>query len=258
MKSKIFLNICLFLTLQLLSVFTSGKLFGQEYNYDDFEIKNRRYGFGVGFNPFLIQHDFNDLNSKLKFSGNKELSGKNLFTLGGAFYIYTGFLPDFRIGGYWSEGSKESSSTESVITREFEYNYNFWGISFDYAYPAAKRLSLVGGIMLGKGTQEYVFSNRIHNSISWEDVWLDEKFFPTTVSDKKTTLNSQFFVYSPFVMVEYAIWDFLAIRAGAGYMGSVKTDLNYEDFYSVSGAPNSIRINNFYFQFGILTGLFMD
>lgn len=255
MKIRLFARYQILLALVGFLSFANNFLYSQEYNHDDYELKIRRYGFGIGFNPFYITHNFDDLNNKLLLSGNEKISGNNLFTLGGAFYVYTGFVPNLRIGGFWSEAEKSSSKTHPAYLSGFDYRYSFWGISAEYAYPIAKRTSLVGGVMLGKGIQEYDLTKKYNSSIDWDALWASGN---AQTIDYKLNLNSRFLIYSPFIMVEYSIWDFLAIRAGGGYMGSVKTDLNYETFYSVSGTPSSLRINNFYFQFGILTGLFMD
>jgi hypothetical protein len=256
MKSVFCLRISMFLAIIQLMSSANNYLFSQENSYDDYEVKNRRYGFGIGFNPFYIKHDFKDLNDVLVLSGNEKLSSNDLLTLGGSFFTYIGFLPNCRISGYWSAADKSSSKNNSTVDQEFDYKYSFWGISFDYALPAAKRLSLVGGVMLGKGSQEYNITYKYNNSTTWNEIWNPSG--GKMVYDRTTSLSSSFFIYSPYILVEYAVWDFLAIRAGGGYMGSVKTDLNYEDFYTVTSTPSSLRINNFYFQFGILAGLFMD
>jgi hypothetical protein len=256
MKSKFYLRICIILAMIQFMSFANTYLYSQEYNPGDYEVKNRRYGFGIGFNPFYIKHDFKDLNDALVLSGNEKLSSNDLITLGGSFFTYVGFLPNFRLGGYWSAADKSSSKSSSILSQEFDYKYSFWGISCDYAYPAARRLSIVGGVMLGKGSQEYNITYKYNSSVTWDEIWRPSG--GKMSYDRTTSLSSSFFVYSPYVLVEYSVWDFLAIRAGGGYMGSVKTDLNYENFYSVSSTPSSLRINNFYFQFGILAGLFMD
>jgi hypothetical protein len=256
MNSKFYFKFYVILAIFSLLIIANDKLYSQEYNDDDYQVKNRRYGFGIGFNPFYIKHDFKDLNDALILSGNEKLSSNNIITLGGSFFTYIGFLPNLRIGGYWSSADKSSSNNSSIFNQSFDYKYSFWGISCDYAYPAAKRLSIIGGVMLGKGSQEYDISYKYNKSTTWDEIWRPSGGI--MAYDHITSLSSSFFLYSPYVMFEYAVWDFLALRAGGGYMGSVKTDLNYENFYSVSSAPSSLRINNFYFQFGILAGLFMD
>ena len=230
------------------------ELYSQEYDYNDYEIKNPRYGFGIGFNPFYILHDFSDVNQKLSISGYNKLSKDNIISYGGSFYIYTGFVQNLRVGGFWSQADKNSSKKDNNLIKDFDYNFSFWAVNVDYALPLAKRLSLVFGSFFGKGTQNYDISEKYNNDIDWEELWNSS----SRVIDNKTNLNSSFFIFSPYVLLEYALLDFLMIRIGGGYIGSAKTDLNYENFYPVKNVPSSLRINDFYFQFGILTGLFME
>jgi hypothetical protein len=232
-------------------------LISQKKDEDDVNVKYRRYGFGLGYNPLMIFQNFEEINFQLKKAGLGELTPNGMYNHAFQLYSYSGFLSNFRVGLIWSAGTRSVKADFQDVTRQYEYNLDFWAVSFDYAYPVLRRSSIALGCLLGRGTQEQIFTQNNKNTISWEDFWSNFNK-GQAVSNYRNNLNSAFFLFSPYLSFEYGVSDFIAVRATGGYLGSVKSSLELENFFEIKDIPSKVSINNLYFQVGILFGIFMD
>jgi hypothetical protein len=238
------------------SVF-SINIFAQEKNEENYQVKYRRYGFGLGYNPILLFFDFKDINSQLKKVKMDELSGNNLLNHSGVLYFYTGFFPNFRIGGIWSLGEKGCERKCLCHDKNYDFNLDFWAISFDYICPIAKQTSAVFGCFIGKGDIQQTFSQSSSEPGTWESFW-EEFQIGYFLNDYKLSLKSSFFIFSPHISIDYGINDFITLMAGTGYLGSIKSKTKLEDFHEINNVPSTLQLKNFYINIGLQVCIFMD
>lgn len=189
-----------------------------------------------------------------------------LFMSGGHGFTGIPWVKNLRIGVFGLGGSIETELEDRVAATgpdsEFEQSQNhdftvsMFGFSVHYGWVPIKNLAILGGVNAGWGDMNYEYRTNI-NEFDWEnmDKWRD-------ISNRRgvTRLENDFFFATPDIQIEYALTNFLMIRARAGYnltfgqgeewtmnangtMNNVPTDIKSDGF--VAGAGIFIGLINF-------------
>jgi len=232
--------------------------FAQEEPIPPKRSRTIKVGLFGGFTPGVLFPDVAPINSFLTAGHAAPLSDNGVFLYGGGGAAYIMLLPNVRVGGMGMSGSIKSTSLDGAgVRRDAELNVGYGGITVEYVIPIVERLDVAVGVMMGWGGIDITLrqSNGAANTWEGEQTYLGTGLGapPNNVT---RILNGSFFVYVPSAYIEYSLLNWLAVRAGASYVGMAAPSWKVDNNYDLLGVPSNVSGRGFMINAGILIGTF--
>jgi hypothetical protein len=253
----------LLLPLALLALTLPALAQGNEDDYDFSEIPVEEeeipyIGVGGGYQLQMVLLNLDELNALVGSLGIPEFSG-GLFMHGGGGWTAIGIVPNLRVGVFGGGGSKEQSAEDTTgggTRRSLQFINGFTAALIDYAITPFARFTIAPGVMLGGGSTTVEFTQ------TRDDVSYGSLFAPSpaggTASNHQASMTRTYVHLVPMINLEYALTQFILLRAGGGYslsFGDTWTDRHGTDIASV---PEKLNANGPTFQVGVFLGLFQQ
>lgn len=235
----------------LLSLFATSALLGQESRYFD-----APFGGGGGFTPGFIFPNLDPLNDVLP-ADFPRLTGKAIFTTGGAGFFYIGLVKFLRIGGSGFGGSTSElvqSSTDN-FRREVIYSIGGGGLTIEYTLPFVRSFGISIGTAIGGGNiQAEIYKNK--GEFSWNDLTGEFGNSQTQTENISRTISGSYWLISPMINFDIPLYRFVSLRVGAGYQLSLGESWTIENDQTLKNVPSDFNGNSYFIQTGIFLGFF--
>lgn len=181
----------------------------------------------VGMLSFMNFDELNTLNGRLGFSADDDFKGPLLMHGGGGWTVI-GLIPNLRLGVYGAGGSTSKSRTVAIngvdYNRAVRFDVGFTAAHIDYAIPLLRGFAVVPGVMVGSGSNTYKIVQTQTAGANIENFLGGYSGFPPSggsstpfADNRSSTMERSFLFVYPAVNLEYAITQFVMIRAGGGY-----------------------------------------
>lgn len=224
-------------------------------------------GMGPGITPMAIFMDLDPLNAVSTELQLPEFEGPLLLWSG--MLVVTPFqLQGGRIGGFGAIGYHKQSrdmilaATGDTVTRTLRFGVRFMaGLVAEYAWPVSRRLTILPGLVAGRGSAALELTQSHKGSELFGNV-IDDSLFNVSGSDLRNPnraarmLHTNWFV-QPAVAVEYTLSGMMMLRASGGYHLGFGGDWEDEGGTLYQSVPD-ISLNAPFAQIGIFFGLFMQ
>lgn len=214
--------------------------FGQERTYVD-----APFGGGGGYFGGWMFPKSNDL---LKKIGLPDIDKDGLYISGGGGFIYIGFVPGVRVGGYGFGGSTSVKSG----TSEAIYGVSGGALTIEYTLPFIRFAGVSIGTSIGGGTVTIDKYNN-NGSYNYEDIFKDQS---PALNTYHKTLSRGYFYLAPQLNIDYPVYRFINVRLGAGYQFTFGSDWKIDNDVKISNLPDKLNSDAFYLQLGVYVGLF--
>lgn len=253
-------NILSILLLMMLSVVV---LFSQEEQQQEEEILppkrsvSAKIGGAGGFTSSLLFFDVAPINEILRNTNSAEIGSKFIPLYGGQGYGYIMFIKNFRVGGMGMSGTVKTKSLFGSTRRDVEVTVGYGGVTVEYVVPVFSRLDITVGTLLGGGGMDIKITRDEGNAKVWDDLWNEFGTNAFPVTDYSRTLSGSFFIYLPSVNFEFAVLQWLGVRAGVSYLGMSSGSWKLDDKHDVYGVPSSINGKGWMINGGVFLGTFV-
>src|SRR5262249_18283713 len=125
-----------------------------------------------------------------------------------------------------------------------------------YTIPVVPRLDVSLGLMLGGGNLTFKNNRDYGFGKQWDQAW--NQFGSTQPADEYTVkLSGSYFIYQPTLNVEFAVFRWLGIRAGAAYNAMSGGSWKQDDKYDLYGVPSDVNAKGWMLNGGIFAGFFL-
>jgi hypothetical protein len=241
---------------------------GAEDDYDFSEIPVEEeeipyIGVGGGYQLVMTLMNLDELNARVAVPlGLPEFSGQ-FFMHGGGGWTAIGIIPNVRLGVFGGGGSKEVSMDSGDYHRSLRFSSGYTGALIDYAITPFSKFTIAPGVMIGGAgiALEYAQTHSDGDSATF-----DRLFDPPSLGGTSNNANRQmaiernYFFWQPMLNLEYALTQFILVRAGGGYMFSTgkKTDWTDRHAVDVTQVPEGINADGVTLQLGVFIGLFQQ
>lgn len=253
---KIYLTIAVLLLFSLNINAQDDRLDDFSFDQEPLQTESTPYfavGGGVTINFGLLNYD--EANKVLKtFIPGKEFTG-NLTQIGGEGFTGLIYINNLRATFFSYGGSKSESTSLQINNKNYNRNFNLstgmWGASFDYAIVPTKKLAILPGIAIGRATLT-MDAYQSEGDFQWNNFkpeLNDPNIFRHQVEGVSWNIKPQ-------INIEYALANFMMIRAGIGYNIGFAYDWKYNSDTPVQNVPNEVNANGLTVQTGIFFGLF--
>jgi len=195
-----------------------------EYDFSDIPVDEEELpyiGVGGGYNLLISFMNFDEINT---LGGRFNLDGMKgqLFMHGGGGWTAIGIIPNVRLGVYGGGGSKSVSRTltvgDSSYVRTLQFSSGYTAAHLDYAIPIAGSFTIAPGVMVGGGGQTVKLTQTHEGGASYSSLFDVDAFQGAALGRDRTALTSRGNIFLfPVVNFEYALTQFIMIRAGGGY-----------------------------------------
>jgi hypothetical protein len=232
---------------------------GDKFSFDDIPVDDARQYYvavGGGYLGMLAFMKFDELNKLSDSLGLPGFDGQ-LFMNGGGGVISLLIIPNVRLGVFGLGGSRVVKGDVTVGGEKFKRSLRFTSsmtaVQFDYAIRLFRSVTVLPGVMLGAGSYTLETTQSRPDSVSFNSL-----FGGGTQGNSNSRISTSHFFYYPAVNVEWAITQFVMIRAGVGYHGTAAEGVWADgNDVPVSGVP-AINANGLRLQFGAFIGLFQN
>jgi hypothetical protein len=244
------------------AIIASASLFaqGEEFDFDDIPVDEARQYYvavGGGYLGMLTFMNFDELNKVSNSLGLSNFEGQ-LFINGGGGLISLLVIPNLRLGVFGAGGSRVMEGDTTIGTERFRRNLRFSSVvtaaQIDYAFRLTRSLTVLPGVMIGAGSNSLEMNQSQSEGISFVNT-----FQPGNQSGNNSArISRSYLFYYPALNLEYALTQFVMIRAGVGYSGSAAPG-NWKDGngLDVQNVPE-IKSDGLSLQFGLFVGLFQN
>jgi len=213
------------------------------------------FGGGIGYVPAWYIPNVNPVNVQLSQIGMPELSTSGFYSSGIAGFLYLGFVKDLRIEGIGFGGNLSASQTIDNINREVVYSLSGGGVTIEYTLPFIKNIGVSVGAVIGAGSLELDLYRNSGN-FSWGGMWDELNESNQTSDDYYGKLRNHYWMFTPTINLDYAIYRFVLIRLGVGYQLAFADEWTADNDQPVSNIPSDLNSNSFFIQSGIFVGFF--
>jgi hypothetical protein len=176
----------------------------------------------------------------LKLSGPMQLSG-------GQGVTGIPWIKNLRIGVLGYGGSLESDIvTENDIDYQAKLTASMFGFSVHYGYVPFRGFAILGGVNAGWGDVRYETYATVKDALSEFDMH----------NGGTNRLQKDYFFVMPNIQLEYALANFIVLRADASYNLTVGQDENWT--YNANGTNTvnpDFNLNGLKVGFGVMVGL---
>lgn len=235
----------------IISLIVSAAAFAQESRYFD-----APFGGGGGFTPGLIFPNLDPLNKVLP-GDFPRLTGKAVFTTGGAGFFYIGLIKFLRVGGGGFGGSTSEivESPTDNYRREVRYSIGGGGLTLEYTIPFVRNFGIsVGAMIGGGGIKAEIYKNK--GEFSWNDLTGEFGSPPSQTDDVSRTISGSYWLITPMINFDIPVYRFVSIRVGGGYQLSLGESWKIENDQELKDVPSDFNGNSFFIQTGIFLGFF--
>jgi hypothetical protein len=228
---------------------------GERFTFDDIPVDDARQYYvavGGGYLGMLAFMDFEELNKVNTSLGIPGFDGQLYFNGGGG-VISLLIVPNVRMGVFGLGGSRIVTGDVGGFKRSVRFSSSLTGAQFDYAIRLLRSVTVLPGVMIGAGNYNLEMTQSQPNGVSFDTLFSNNQ--QGNISSRIST--GHFFFY-PAVNIEWAITQFVMIRAGVGYHGTAAEGLWTDgNDMTVSNVP-AINANGLRLQFGAFIGLFQN
>ncbi len=263
-RGRLIFTLLLLLTgVSQLALAQPGDDFELDYNFDSIPVDDYRdvnyIGFGGGYLGMYSLLNYDELNTVAASFGLEDFSGGLLMNGGGGFLAGVG-PENIRLGIYGVGGQLEKTVSTDAFKRTLRLSSSLVALQLDYAiFLPADGLMLFPGVMLGRGTNTL----ELYQVMASDSVRFDTLFNNPTfggASDGSSTnryarISRSTLHLQPTLNLEYAINQFVMIRAGAGYGLNFGGTWNDPIGTEVDDVPD-INSDGLSVHFGLFVGLF--
>lgn len=240
---------------------------GGEDDYDFSEIPVEEedipyIGVGGGYQLLVTLLDMTELNKVNASLGLGAFTG-GLFMHGGGGWTAIGIIPNVRLGVFGGAGSKEVTKTETIADSAFDRSMRFSAgytvAHIDYAIPVFSKFTVAPGVMIGGGSTTLEYT-QTKEGTSFSSLFDPAKSNgPGGDLSYQTSVTRSYPVFIPTLNIEYALTQFILVRAGAGYSMTTLFGDTWDDRHGnvVSGVPD-INADGLTFSAGLFLGLFQQ
>lgn len=208
-----------------------------------------KFGAAGGVNPMWVMPGTENLNNFIPALGIDKLPENGMFAIGGSGYIYIMFVKNLRVGGYGFSGSSESTGIVNGVHKSARYSVGGGGLTIEYTMPFVRGVAVSAGLMLGVGSQEIgIFENA-------EPYTFNDQIIAGG-NNRSSEITNDFYLVAPTLNIDIPVTRFMALRFGAGYQFTFDNDWTVANDRTLSGVPDDINADMFFFQTGVYFGLF--
>ena len=254
MKYRIILS-TIFLSLFLNFAFAQDDRL-DEYSFEQEPIQTESatyFGVGGGYTFTFHFANFDMINAKATSFGLKEFDGQMLLS-GGEGFTGVLFVKNLNVG-FFSYGGKLDVTKDTLISsknykKALEYSTGFTGLNIDYGIVPFKSFAIKPGVGIGWGSLE-LETYQTENNFDWDGF--------KSQSDQNNFINraeSSFIFVKPNISFEYALTNYLLIRANASYAMTFGYDWKYNNTATLNNVPDDLNSNGMQIQIGVFVGLF--
>jgi len=213
---------------------------GQERSYVD-----APFGGGGGYFGGWMFPKSNDL---LKKIGLPDIDKNGMYVSGGGGFLYLGFVPNVRVGGYGFGGSTSVKNN----TSEAIYSVGGGALTIEYTLPFIRFMGVSLGTSIGGGsvTIDKYNNNGVYN---YDDIFKDQS---PSINTYHKTLSRGYFYLAPQINFDYSLYRFINLRLGAGYQFTFGSDWKIDNDVKIANLPGGLKSDAFYLQLGVYFGLF--
>lgn len=216
-----------------------------------------KIGGAGGFTPVFLFWNVDALNDFLP-PNTQKFDNNPMALFGGQGYAYIMLLENLRVGGMGVGGSTKTSALElsTNVRRDIDVSISFGGVTIEYAIPIVERLDIVPGILLGGGGVEIKTTRDQGGLKSWNGLW-NEFDLNSPVQNVTRKLEGSFFVYQPSVQIEFALLQWLGLRAGVSYVDMISPSWKLDERFDVADVPAKVKGQGWAIHAGIFAGTFL-
>ncbi|MDQ1266619.1 MAG: hypothetical protein QG635_1771 [Bacteroidota bacterium] len=237
------------------------------------EARRVYFGIGVGYTGNFMFMNLDELNKTASQFDCGDLKSP-VFLNGIEGYIVSFVVPNLRVNIFsrWGATSVDKDvylhssiidfGTDSLsVKRSVELSLSYTGLSFDYAFLPVKSLAILPGIAGGYGN--YMLEAYQGNNYDWQNIPKSLSTSYPNLSglsgiDVLNRIETNFWFVEAELNIEYALTDYLTVRANGSYVYSFMSGGNWKfnKNASLSGVPADINANGYRVQFGVFLGVF--
>jgi hypothetical protein len=231
----------------------------EDDNYQPVERKptfDSPFGAGGGYFGGVVMNDLSKLNSSLMGFGTQDLSQTSYLSGGGGF-AYVMFIKYLRVGGVGLSSGTTSKATVNGFDKEARYSNAFGGLTIEYSLPFIRNWALSIGGIIGVGGQDLELYKQ-KGSVDWTGDLGDFKNDNATISSFGRKYSNTYMLLAPTINADILLHPMVSLRIGAGYSFTLFGDTwKAGNGATVNNFPaNDVKGNAFFFQVGILAGVF--
>ncbi|MBC8145014.1 MAG: hypothetical protein H7X80_05470, partial [bacterium] len=222
---------------------------GGEDDYDFSEIPVEEedipyIGVGGGYQLMVTLYDDAALNTAASEIGMGQFSGPMIMHGGGG-WTAIGIIPNVRLGVFGGAGSKELTSEIENGTdkykRSLRFSSGYTVAHVDYAIPVISKLTIAPGFMLGGGSTTLEYS-QTKVGATFASLFDSTKIVAGGGDlSRQSSVSRSYPIFIPVLNIEYAMTQFILVRAGVGYAiapGDSWEDRHGNDVASVPDITN--------------------
>lgn len=254
-------GLCMALALTMVAAFPLHAQTEDEYEFDDIPVDDARQYYvavGGGYLGMLVFPNFDELNKLSDRVGVPHFEGQLLMNGGGGL-ISPQVIPNLRIGVFGAGGSRKSQTNVTLSGVEYNRSLRFSSVvtggQADYAIRLFRSFTVLPGIMIGGGTYTLELSQSRADGDEFNNVFPGAGD-PLNGNNRYARITRSHLFYYPAVNLEYALTQFIMVRAGAGYSGTSFDGLWVDDGDTQINNVPAISASGFTLQFGLFIGLF--
>jgi hypothetical protein len=236
-----------------------------DYDFSDIPVEEEEIpyiGVGGGYQLAISLFDLDPLNTVSSSLGMPAFSGP-LFMHGGGGWTAIGVIPNVRLGVFGGGGSKEVTADTSIggvdYKRALRFGSGYTAALIDYAITPFSKFTIAPGVLVGAGSTTLDFAQTRSANATFASAFDSTALGNGGEANRQTAIERSYFLLAGQVNLEYALTQFILVRAGASYshsFGDASVWTNRHDV-DVSGVPE-ITTDGLGFQVGLFIGLFQQ
>jgi hypothetical protein len=232
---------------------------GERFSFDDIPVDDSRQYYvavGGGYLGMLAFMKFDELNKVSSSLGLPNYSGQ-LVLNGGGGVISLLIIPNVRLGVFGLGGSRvvsaDVNTPDGKLHRSLRFASSMTGAQIDYAIRLLRSVTVLPGVMIGAGGYSLELTQSAADSVDFYALYGSDPG-----ANRNSRISSSHFFYYPAVNIEWAITQFVMVRAGVGYYGSAASSVWTDDNDRTVTRVPDLNANGLRLQFGAFIGLFQN
>lgn len=232
-----------------------------EYDFSEIPVEEEEIpyiGVGGGIQAHMVLLNLDDLNALAGTLGVPEFSG-GLFMVGGGGWTAIGIVPNLRVGVFGGGGTKEvreNDTTGGNHRRSLQLINGFTAALIDYAITPFSKFTIAPGVMLGGGSTTIEFT-QTRAGTTYGSLF-DPSIPGGPAANHQASITRGYVHFVPMVNLEYALTQFILVRAGGGYAMSFGDTWSDRHGTDIAEVPEKLTADGPSFHVGLFLGLFQQ